>query len=809
MRKALVWVVVTGVLSGCVAKIGDADEPTPTDAGVGNTPDGGESTDGGFAGNADAAAMDGGTDAGQTADAGQPLSGLDERPTNTTCVAPPRPGGTGLTTGTLLPNRPTQQMTDLRRVPAPIGGWVLIQRNGITRYIDDAGQEQNLLDRDDLTNYTAAGGEQGLLGLAVDPLFPNADNPNTVRIYVNYTGDCFPCKTHVSRFVLTRQSDGQFAVSSEEILMRVRQPAANHNGGALVFGTDNLLYISFGDGGSGNDPWCSGQNPNSPLGKLFRIDVHSTATGYSVPTDNPWYADPQTGTPYGKCDNHINGPPDEASPARDTLPDESRSDPCPEIIAMGLRNPFRMSFDAVEGHIWIGDVGQGRYEEVSHFAPQDWTNQPRPINFGWPYFEAVQSNAGLVNNSAACQRLATLNLIDETFEPATYYYDRGNGGGRSVAGGVVYRGTELGRDYFGRYLFADVLSGNVWFMANPYQASEVDVSGDQESGLSFSFPYGFVEDDGGEIIALVGDPTQRRIQSSTPGTPLEPLLSGTGCVDPTDPSQPAAGLIPYQVQVPLWSDGALKTRYLALPEGTQVTVQPDGDLELPIGTVAVKAFTTPDGQRLETRLMVRHDDGGWAGYTYVWRDDQSEADLAPGAVTIESADWQVPSRTQCLDCHTTAAGGALGLELRQLNGEMIYAATGRTANQIETWNHIGLFSAGSETTSDWPSLATDGVRGYLHSNCSNCHRPGTPVPADMDLRFDTPLSAMGVCNVRPTRDETTDLRLLAPGAPARSLLSIRTQDLGTARMPPLGTKVVDTAAVMTIDQWIEGITECP
>ncbi|MEL7369928.1 MAG: PQQ-dependent sugar dehydrogenase [Myxococcota bacterium] len=823
-RRTLSIAAVVGLtVSGCVARIGDADPAQGPDAG--ETSDSGAFEDAGMTADVGVASDSGAdsgmgvdagaeTDAGASTDAGPPdsgvvLRGLDVRPENTTCVAPPRPGGVGLTKGTLLPTRATQQMTDLRRVPSPFGGWLLIERLGTLDYIDDAGTVRGLLDRSDLTGLTTAASEYGLLGLAIDPLYPNAEAPNEVRIFLNYTGDCVPCKTIVSRFVLTRTPEGSFNVSDEEILLRVRQPAANHNGGALAFGPDRLLYISFGDGGSGNDPWCSGQNPWSPLGKIFRIDVHSQPTGYSVPVDNPWYADPQTQTPYPKCNNHIDGPPPLASPASDTLPDESRNQPCPETIATGLRNPFRMSFDFVEGHLWIGDVGQGRYEEVDHFAPSAWTNGSKPINFGWPFFEAVGDNSGRTDRSAACQRLETLNLIDRDFAPATYYYDRGAGGGRSVAGGVVYRGSALGRAYYGRYLFADVLSGNVWFRDDAYTAEEVDVSGEQEQDLAFSFPYGFVEDEQNEIVALVGDPADRAIRPATPGTPLPTLLSQTGCVDPSDPSQPASGLIPYGVEVPLWSDGAVKTRYLALPEGTQIGVMDDGDLDLPIGAVAVKVFRTPANRLLETRLMVRHDDGGWAGYTYVWRDDQSEADLAISEVAVDAVDWVAPSRSQCLTCHTTAAGGSLGLELAQLNGPLLYPSTGRMANQLTTWNHLELFADGPVDPAVWPALSTDPVRGYLHSNCANCHRPGTPVPTTMDLRVSTPLTDMRLCDERPTRIEDPNLRLLAPGAPERSLLSLRLRDLGTGRMPPLASRVIDEASVDTIDDWIRALSGCP
>ena len=248
---------------------------------------------------------------------------------------------------------------------------------------------------------------------------------------------------------------------------------------------------------------------------------------------------------------------------------------------------------------------------------------------------------------------------------------------------------------------------------------------------------------------------------------------------------------------------------MALPEGAQIAVGTDGDLDLPIGSVAVKVFRTPQGRLLETRLMVRHDDAGWAGYTYVWREDQTDADLVEGAATIESEGWLVPSRAQCLTCHTVAAGGSLGLELAQLNGELTYPSTGRAANQLATWNHIDLFTAGAVDPAAWPALSTDPVRGYLHSNCANCHRPDTPVPSSIDLRYATALADMGVCDQPPTRAEDPNLRIVAPGAPERSLLSLRPADLGPGRMPPLGTRVVDDQAVAAIDAWIRALAACP
>ncbi len=814
MQQCLRWIptLAVALLSACSDNVGDGsvlngmadagaeDAANTSDSGV-NPSDGG--SDAG-SGSSDAGP---GTDASVDSGVVTTVFGLDQRPSNANCEAPPRPGAQGLAKATLSLSGTTTQMTDLRRVPDPIGGWLLIERRGVMTYVSDGGDVEAVLDSSDLTNFTWDGSEQGLLGLAVDPLFPNSVAQTVARIYVNYTGDCDPqCKTIVSRFQLTYGGDGSITVSDEEELLRVLQPAGNHNGGALVFGDDNMLYISFGDGGSGNDPWCSGLNPWSPLGKIFRIDVHSSPTGYTVPTDNPWYADPDTDEPYPRCNNHVNGPPPNAA-------DESRNQPCPETIAMGLRNPFRMSFDDVGspndnlgGHLWIGDVGQDVYEEVSHFAPRAAIQAGRPTNFGWPYREAVRVNDRSINRTS-CQRLEELGLVDETtFVPPTYYYDQSSGGGTSVAAGVVYRGAELGPVYAGRFLFADVISGNVWFMPDPYAASEVDVTGMQQ-GVRFTFPYGFAEDQNQEVIALVGPPAERRLVSAAVGPPLPTLLSQTGCVNPTDPSQPASGLIPYSIDVPLWSDGASKERYVAVPDGEQITVGPDGDLELPIGSVAVKIFRDGSGRLLETRYMYHHDEQGWAGYTYVWRDDESEADLATGEEMHPSVDWLVPSRGQCLECHTIAAGGSLGLELRQLAGNHLYPSTGRVADQIETWNHIGLF-ADTVDRAAWAPLSDDPARGYLHSNCSNCHRPGA-APSNMDLRASTALADMAVCDVLPTRTEEPNLRLLAPGEPGRSLLSLRPRSTTSDRMPPIGTRIVDEASMDMIDAWINGLSACP
>ncbi len=251
------------------------------------------------------------------------------------------------------------------------------------------------------TRVNDSGGEQGLLGLAFDPEY--ASNG---RFYVNYTAGSGNGSTRVSRFRVT-EAPNVADPDSEEILYTVVQPASNHNAGDLDFGPDGYLYIPLGDGGSGNDPWNSGQDlVASALGDIVRLDV-SGETGYTIPESNPW-----------------------VNAGNDTLP---------EIWASGLRNPFRFGFDALTGDLWIGDVGQGQREEID-FWPAGDNSGP---NFGWRCYEGNIATPGINDDCPAAS---------EFVGPVT---DHTHGDGWcSVIGGRVYRGTEFPR-LFGRYFYTD------------------------------------------------------------------------------------------------------------------------------------------------------------------------------------------------------------------------------------------------------------------------------------------------------------------------------------------------------------------
>ncbi|HEX6274812.1 MAG TPA: hypothetical protein VFZ53_17340 [Polyangiaceae bacterium] len=320
------------------------------------------------------------------------------------------------------------------------------------------------------------------------------------------------------------------------------------------------------------------------------------------------------------------------------------------------------------------------------------------------------------------------------------------------------------------------------------------------------------------------------------------LLSATGCVDPSDPKRPAATLIPYSVSSPLWSDAAAKTRYFALPPGATIdvkdcarnpdacapvdmggTYEDEGDWNFPVGTVFVKTFAF--GEKLvETRLLVRAGEFDFWGYSYQWRDDQTDADLLASNVEGYDAEvqgpngmqvWHFPSRQQCLQCHTTPAGVALGPETSQLNTDFTYP-NGVTGNQLDTLEHIGLFSAPPPRRPAYPSptgdaALTERARSYLQSNCSMCHRPGSNFTG-FDARFSTPFAEMNLCNAMPEKGDlgVAGALRITPGNPGASVLSLRmhTRD-PMLQMPQIGTTVVDDSGTDVIDQWITSLTGCP
>ena len=283
-----------------------------------------------------------------------------------------------------------------------------------------------------------AGGERGLLGLAFHPSFP--DDP---RFFVDYTdleGD-----TVVSSFTVPSPDADRADLDSEEVLLRIDQPFPNHNGGALAFGPDGYLYISSGDGGGGGDPMDRGQRLDTLLGKILRIDVNGDAVDgrYSIPADNP-FADGNGGEP--------------------------------EILHLGLRNPWRMSFDRETGDLWIGDVGQGSWEEVDVARAGAGS-----LNFGWNRMEGFE-----------CFEPEDCDPTEFTAPVTAYGHDLGC----SVIGGNVYRGTRQPL-LVGGYVYSDYCGGNLWLL-DPTSDGPIDAPPVAETGSQIS---AIGEDESGELYA--------------------------------------------------------------------------------------------------------------------------------------------------------------------------------------------------------------------------------------------------------------------------------------------------------------------
>lgn len=388
--------------------------------------------------------------------------------------------------------------------------------------------------------------------------------------------------------------------------------------------------------------------------------------------------------------------------------------------------------------------------------------------------------------------------------------------GRANVGGRVYRGKGA-PSLAGYYVFGGT-DGMIAAMRAYGGGAERPVTLATPSSLRIS---AFGESDDGELYLLDRERGHvRRLVFSEvhSGDNVPHTLSETGCISTSAAAAPPLmSLIPFSPNAALWSDGATKDRWIGLPEGQSISVQPEGDWEFPEGTVLVKHFRLGD-RLVETRLFMRHPDGAWAGYTYQWNEEQTDATRVTDGLTIPvgGQDYTFPSEADCLWCHNDAAGFTLGPETAQLNGRLLYPQTGRTANQLTTLNWIGALAP--PVGPDPPAYADHSdagvslearARAYLHVNCSICHRPGGPTPAEIDLRHDTPLPDTGACDVAPSLGDLgiTDARIIAPGDSARSELLSRMSRRDGFQMPPLASNRADPDGVALIGAWIDSLGE--
>jgi len=703
------------------------------------------------------------------------ILGLDARPNNLSCIAPSRQvGSVDVAIERIFQNLAFSQPLGMLQAPGDSTRWFVLEKTGHVRVFannhDTVSFLPDFVDLSQITNLNTDG-EGGLLGMAFHP-----DFQSNRQAFLSWT-EGSPMTSVIAQFTANFGGESLDAGSREDIL-RLDQDFTNHNGGQIAFGPDGYLYIGFGDGGSAGDPLGRAQETRNLLGAMLRIDVNG-GTPYVIPADNPFAGNP-------------------TCPAD---PDLLNAD-CPEIFAWGLRNPWRFSFDSATGELWVGDVGQASFEEIDRIELGG--------NYGWDCREGAHDFG---SSSASCA--TATNLIDPVHE-----YPRSEG--VSVTGGYVYRGTDL-PDLHGSYVFTDWGSGLLWRLVDDGVGGLTDELL-LDTGFGFSFAsFGEGNDNELYLVNLGGGGLYRIVPGAgAPNPPSVPdLLSDTGCMQATDASQPGEGLIPYTVTAPFWSDGADKTRWLAVPNGTEINVEVDGDFTFPVGSVLVKQFHLA-GQLIETRLLMRHPNGVWAGYSYQWDEILGDGVLVAGGrvENIQGQDWVFPSSAQCNFCHTFAAGNTLGLETLQLNGDFTYPSTGRTANQLATLDGVFVLNGpiGDPTTFDSlvdPLDATanlsDRARTYLHTNCAQCHRQNGPTPTDIDLRFDTALSQTAACDQPPQHGDLglgAATRIIAPGNATQSVLLERMKRRDANGMPPLASNLVDTSGAALIETWIDSLAIC-
>ncbi len=664
--------------------------------------------------------------------------------------------------------------------------------------------------------------DDGALGMVLHPEFGQAGSPHAGEFFVWYTARVNGERhDRLARFTVPAGATVADP-ASREILIDQTDQNIWHNGGGLAFGPDGYLYVGVGDeGGNEPDEFENGQKINDKLfSGILRIDVDrrgaefshaivnqpadGRTAGYDIPNDNPFVGMP------GALE---------------------------EFWSIGLRNPHRIAFDLETGLLWVGDVGQQHREEVNIAS--------RGSNHQWSYAEGrLQRSETYLNGQRPQPYLGV-----ET--PPVWDYPHLHGD-NCVIGGFVYRGAQF-PELTGRYLYGDNGSGRIWALEydgsqvvsnfellNMPAASKTGLAsfGEDADGEPLIVVLGEADEDGGTIYRLVrGDPET--------ASPLPRWLSETGLFEDVQTLTPSPGVYPYGVNSPLWSDGAVKRRWIMLPGDGEdpdpmtdrVVFSVDGDWVFPAGTVFIKHFDLPLDEadaskvrRLETRVLVRDSQGGAYGMTYVWNEEQTDAELIDDGfneqIEVTAADgtthiqtWAYPGRATCMVCHTKQAGYVLGVNARQLNGDFAYPGIGVFSNtivdnQLDAWSHAGLFTQelSEEEISNTRSLVAlndvsapleHRVMSYLDANCAHCHRPGG-VRAEFDARFQTPMAAKQLIGHKPLTPMGPDALLVRPGDPSRSLLIRRLLD-GAKPMPTVGVLHRDVQAVSTFSRWIDSL----
>lgn len=740
-----------------------------------------------------------------------------ERFANTSLAVPLNPPVYGYQAPNALGNLTFNSPVAIATAPGDTNRLFVVEKDGIIQVITNlaAPTKTVFLDISDHVNPSSEG---GLLGLAF-----HANWQSNHRFFVYYT-----CGTNVppgyafydriSRFEIDPTNPNRALPDSEVFLISQPDEAGNHNGGCVQFGPDGYLYVSIGDEGGGGDTYGNSRLINHDFfATILRLDVDKQP-GSLEPTPHPAVQLDAGGKAYYSVppDNPFIGATSHNGQSID--PSTVRT----EMFATGLRNPWRFSFDSATGRLYCADVGQDKWEEVDIIQ--------KGGDYGWNFREGLHAYTGTVPNG--------VNLLDPIIEyPHTggTAIPGGTAQGNSISGGVVYNGNRYSQ-LNGYYVFGDYGSGRV-FALRYDGASGQTMDFQQLTSVVQPVAFGSDPSNGDVLIVSIAGTVHRLIYSDNPtqGDPLPLHLSQTGAFNDLATLSPERGIVPYEVNLPFWSDHAIKSRWFSVPNlSDTVTFNRDSNWVFPTGAVWIKQFeleitngVPSSRRRLETRFIVRSE-SGVHGFTYRWNANQTDADLVPEqgrdeVIEIHNPDgsllreqsWHYPARTECLQCHTTLGGLALGFNTAQLNRNHDYGAG--PENQIAALSDAGYFDAAVDGANTLPSLAAPDdasvslerrVRSYLQANCGQCHQPGGAAQGNWDARIATATDEAELIDgalVNSMGDAAN--RVLVPGDVTHSVLLQKMSTRDSGQMPPIATSIPDPDGTALITEWINALPD--
>jgi uncharacterized repeat protein (TIGR03806 family) len=489
-----------------------------------------------------------------------------------------------------------------------------------------------------------------------------------------------PKRSRITRYTVNYTSSGSAELSSPKVI--IEWDSDGHNGAAITFGLDGYLYVTSGDGTSDSDTNMRGQDLSHLTAKVLRIDVNATvgSLAYRIPADNPFV---------------------------------NREGTRAETWAYGLRNPWRITTDSATGRIWVTQNGQDLWEQVYLLQ--------KGANYGWSVMEGAHPF------------YITREKGPDQFTPPVA--DHHHSEARSLTGGIVYQGDAVALSSLkGAYLYGDYSTGKVWAIWHDgKQLVKHSEIADTPHAIT-----GFESGSSGAIWILdhLGKAIYELIQNSTASTEstFPRKLSDTGLFTNLSTHQMADGVISYSVNSPLWSDGAFKARWFAIPDrsvGEQTTedrrieFQNENGWTFPNDTVLIKSFALetrvgdPASRRwIETRLMVRQQNE-WVGYSYRWNQEGTDAELVDkNGIDVEYIlddasvsegkriqKWHYPSRAECMVCHSRAANYTLGLQTSQMN--RVHSYDGWNDNQLYALERMGLFKVNQQQFAPPPTETSD------------------------------------------------------------------------------------------------------